>query len=107
MYPEVQVRAQAELDAVVGVDRLPSFEDRDHLPYIQAVTLEALRWHSVVPTSRFCHFVLDVSLTFFEGVPHRVTEDNVFNGYFIPKGALVLSNLWCAFLPIYVYIDRM
>ncbi|KAJ3810352.1 cytochrome P450 [Lentinula lateritia] len=91
MYPEVQVRAQAELDAVVGVDRLPSFEDRDHLPYIQAVTLEALRWHSVVPTS----------------VPHRVTEDNVFNGYFIPKGALVLSNIWQMNHDPEVYHDPM
>jgi cytochrome P450 len=78
LYPEVQARAQAEIDAVVGNDRLPSFEDRDRLPYVEALTKEALRWHSVVPTS----------------VPHRVTEDNVFNGYFIPKGSLVLSNLW-------------
>ncbi|KAJ3977109.1 cytochrome P450 [Lentinula raphanica] len=78
LYPDVQAKAQAELDAVVGNDRLPSFEDRDHLPYMQAVTLETLRWFSVVPT----------------GVAHRVTEDNVFQGYFIPKGALVISNLW-------------
>jgi len=78
LYPEVQARAQAEIDAVVGNDRLPCFADREHLPYIQALTLEALRWHSVVPN----------------GVPHRVTEDNIFNGYFIPKGALVMANLW-------------
>ncbi|KIK64105.1 hypothetical protein GYMLUDRAFT_40354 [Collybiopsis luxurians FD-317 M1] len=91
LYPEVQAKAQAELDAVVGNDRLPSFEDRDHLPYLQAVTLEALRWHSVVPTS----------------VPHRVTEDNVFKGYFIPKGSLVLANLWQMNHDPEVYSDPM
>ncbi|KAJ3787492.1 cytochrome P450 [Lentinula aff. detonsa] len=91
LYPEVQAKAQAELDAVVGNDRLPSFEDRDHLPYMQAVTLETLRWFSVVPTS----------------VPHRVTEDNVFKGYFIPKGALVLSNLWQMNHDPEVYHDPM
>ncbi|KAJ3978425.1 cytochrome P450, partial [Lentinula detonsa] len=91
LYPEVQAKAQAELDAVIGNDCLPSFENRDHLPYMQAVTLETLRWFSVVPTS----------------VPHRVTEDNVFKGYFIPKGALVLSNLWQMNHDPEVYHDPM
>ncbi|KAF5368055.1 hypothetical protein D9758_004476 [Tetrapyrgos nigripes] len=78
LYPEVQAHAQAEVDAVIGSDRLPNFNDRDQLPYLNALTLEVLRWHSVVPISP----------------PHRVTEDNVFNGYFIPKGSLVLANIW-------------
>lgn len=42
-YPEVQRRAQEELDRVVGVDRLPTFEDRKHLPYVNALMLECLR----------------------------------------------------------------
>ena len=49
LFPEVQARAQAELDAVVGSKRLPSFDDRDSLPYINAVWKEVLRWHSVTP----------------------------------------------------------
>ncbi len=43
VYPETQKRAQAELDAVVGRDRLPSFADYEHLPYIRAMVKEALR----------------------------------------------------------------
>ncbi|KAG5220605.1 cytochrome P450 [Salix suchowensis] len=50
--PEVQKKAQAELDAVVGPNRLPTFQDRPNLPYMNAVALEALRWHSVAPTCR-------------------------------------------------------
>jgi len=91
LCPKVQAKAQAEIDSVVGNDRLPGFEDREHLPYINAITLEALRWHSVVPNS----------------IPHRVTEDNVFNGYFIPKGALVMSNIWQMNHDPEVYSDPM
>lgn len=50
LYPDVARKAQAEIDAVVGQDRLPSFDDRERLPYINAVVLEVIRWHSVVPT---------------------------------------------------------
>ena len=49
LYPEVQKKAQAEIDAVVGPDRLPEFEDRPSLPYINAVIKELLRWHLVTP----------------------------------------------------------
>ena len=47
--PDVQKRAQAELDAVVGPDRLPTMEDKPSLPYISALVKECLRWRSVVP----------------------------------------------------------
>lgn len=49
MYPEVQVKAQAELDRVVGRDRLPNFDDMQHLPYIRAIIKEALRLNPVDP----------------------------------------------------------
>ena len=49
LYPEVQKKAQAEIDAVVGLNRLPEFEDRPSLPYINAVVKELLRWHLVGP----------------------------------------------------------
>lgn len=50
LYPETQAKAQAELDAVVGHTRLPNFDDRPRLPYIDAILLEALRWNPVGPT---------------------------------------------------------
>jgi cytochrome P450 len=49
IYPEVQHRAQAELDSVVGRDRLPEFSDLQRLPYIKAVMSECLRWLPVLP----------------------------------------------------------
>ena len=49
LYPEVQKRAQRELDQVVGRGRLPSFHDRESLPYVSNVVKEALRWKAVSP----------------------------------------------------------
>jgi cytochrome P450 len=49
LYPEVQKKAQAEIDAVVGPGRLPEFEDRPFLPYINAVVKELMRWNLVTP----------------------------------------------------------
>lgn len=48
-YPEVMRRAQAQIDEVVGRDRLPSFSDREQLPYIEAMVKEVLRWRPVGP----------------------------------------------------------
>ena len=78
LSPESQRKAQEELDSVVGLDRLPDFEDRKNLPYINALCKEVLRWHPVVPI----------------GVPHRVTQDDVFKEYFIPAGTILLGNTW-------------
>ena len=78
LYPEVQRKAQAELDAVVGPHRLPEFEDMKSLPYICAIVKELLRWRVVVPL----------------GVPHRSLEDDEYRGYFIPKGSLLVANIW-------------
>ncbi|KAG7451809.1 cytochrome P450 [Guyanagaster necrorhizus] len=78
LYPEVQVKAQAKIDAVIGDERLPRFDDREHLPYVNALVLEVTRWHTVAPA----------------GLPHCATEDDVQFGYFIPKGSLVIANIW-------------
>ncbi|KAG2117032.1 cytochrome P450 [Suillus discolor] len=78
LFPDVQKKAQAEIDAVVGPDRFPTFADRDSLPYTDALVKEILRWHVVAPT----------------GFPHRVTEDDIHDGYYIPKGSIVLPNIW-------------
>ena len=55
LYPEVQKKAQAEIDSVVGQNRLPDFHDRPSLPYINAVVKESTRWNVVLPFGR--HFL--------------------------------------------------
>ena len=77
-YPETQARVQAELDAVVGRERLPTFADYPLLPYTRAMVKETLRWRPVAPLS----------------VPHRATEDDWYEGMFIPKGTICIPNVW-------------
>ncbi|KAG1795307.1 cytochrome P450 [Suillus plorans] len=77
LYPDVQKRAQEEIEAVVG-DQLPTFEDRPSLPYVEAVLRETLRWHPVFPL----------------GLPHYTTDSDVYNDHYIPKGAVVMANIW-------------
>lgn len=48
VYPEVKHKAQEEIDRVVGTDRLPTLEDRENLPYIDAVVNEAFRWRKYI-----------------------------------------------------------
>jgi hypothetical protein len=52
-YSDVQKKAQHELDSVIGRDRLPTFEDRPRLPFIDAVCKETLRWRPIVPVGGF------------------------------------------------------
>ena len=78
LYPDIQRKAQEELDRVVGPDRLPEFSDYDNLVYIQAIMLEATRWMVVIPL----------------GVYHHAMADDEYMGYRIPKGAAVVANIW-------------
>lgn len=78
LYPEVQRKAHEELDAVVGTSRFPDFQDRESLPYINAIVKETMRWQVVTPL----------------GGAHAATEDTEYNGFCIPKGAYVIGNSW-------------
>jgi cytochrome P450 len=53
LFPDIQRRAQDELDSVVGRDRLPTFEERSKLPFVDAVSREVLRWRPVTPLGSF------------------------------------------------------
>ncbi|KAF8486347.1 cytochrome P450 [Russula ochroleuca] len=78
VYSEIQTMAQEELDAVTRRERLPTFEDRPRLPFVDAICKEVFRWKPVAPI----------------GFPHASTEDDVYEGLFIPKGTVVISNTW-------------
>jgi len=57
LYPEVQKKAQMEIDAVIGNNRLPEFSDRDALPYTNAIVKEAMRWQLVTPLGSLGSFL--------------------------------------------------
>ncbi|KAI9450441.1 cytochrome P450 [Lactarius psammicola] len=78
LHPDAQRKAQMEIDNVVGMDRLPDFADEASLPYVSALIKEVLRWHPVTPIA----------------VPHRLVTDDVYEGYFLPAGSMVIGNAW-------------
>ncbi|KAI9058741.1 CyP450 monooxygenase [Trametes sanguinea] len=78
LHPSAQRRAQAELAAAVGPERLPEHADRAALPYVDAMVKELLRWHNVAPL----------------GVAHRCMREDAYRGWRIPEGAVVMPNAW-------------
>ncbi|PPQ82698.1 hypothetical protein CVT24_004307 [Panaeolus cyanescens] len=78
LYPEVQMKAQAKLDRVVGKERLPSVSDRPNLPYIRSIMAEVYRWAPAGPLS----------------VPHAPNHDDEYDGMLIPKGSMIIPNVW-------------
>ncbi|KAF9002171.1 cytochrome P450 [Cyathus striatus] len=81
LFPECQKRAQAEIDEVIGKNRLPEFNDRGSLPYVEAVLQEVFRWNAVSPS------------------------DDVYNGMFVPKGTVVIPNAYAILRDKSVYTD--
>lgn len=78
LFPQVQKKAQNEIDLVVGNKRLPGFEDQDNLPYLNALVKESVRWIPVTPM----------------GIGHVASEEIRYAGFCIPKGAFVLPAVW-------------
>lgn len=80
MYPDVQAKAHAELDALLGScpSRLPTFSDRAQLPYLSLIVEEAQRWHPVAAM----------------GLPHRADKEDTIAGYRIPKHAVLMPAMW-------------
>lgn len=64
-FPEVMRKAQRELDSIIGMKRMPEYEDFELLPYIRATVNETLRWRPVAVLG---------------GTPHAVTDDDWYNG---------------------------
>jgi cytochrome P450 len=78
LNPDVQAKAQAEIDKVVGPNRLPNLSDRKNLPYVTALVSEVFRCGIVTPGA----------------LPHKLDRDDTYNGYFFPKDSLVAPNIW-------------
>ncbi|KAI1613904.1 cytochrome P450 [Exophiala viscosa] len=82
LHPEFQDKARKQLDAVCGTSRLPAITDFEAIPYINCIIKEAMRIHPVLPL----------------GVPHRVNQDDWFDGMLIPKDATVILPSWAMHL---------
>jgi len=78
IHPEVQYRAQAEIDHVIGRDRLPTPHDRRSMPYIEAICREILRWRVITPL----------------GLLRSSMQDDIYDRWFIPKGTILFWNVW-------------
>ncbi|KAJ9132445.1 Cytochrome P450 [Pleurostoma richardsiae] len=78
LYPEAMKKAQDEIDRVIGGARLPGFDDEKDLPFVRAMIKETLRWR---PVNKY-------------GMYHASTEDDWYDGYFIPKDSVVVLNWW-------------
>ncbi|KAK0455666.1 cytochrome P450 [Desarmillaria tabescens] len=88
-YPDVQKAAQNEIDTVLGNQRLPNLGDQSSLPYVSALFKEVLRYS---PAARL-------------GLPHRVIEEDTYDGYRIPKDSTVIANIWAICRDPSVYHD--
>ncbi|EJD45476.1 cytochrome P450 [Auricularia subglabra TFB-10046 SS5] len=78
LYPDVQRKAQAEIDALTRGERLPVYTDRERLPYVEALVKEVHRWNPVAPL----------------GVPHYTSQDDEYRGWHVPAGSIVIPNIW-------------
>ncbi|KAK4122223.1 cytochrome P450 [Parathielavia appendiculata] len=76
--PDVQRKAQTEVDEVVGSKRLPHWDDIPNLPYMNLVLQETYRMNPLSPL----------------GIPHASIADDVYNGMSIPKETIVYPNVW-------------
>lgn len=81
-YPEVQKKAQAELDAVLGKGHLPDFSDEASLPYCNALVKEVFRWRPATPIA----------------IPRETDTEDVYQGMRIPASSVIINNAWYAFL---------
>ncbi|KAF8903096.1 cytochrome P450 [Gymnopilus junonius] len=78
LFPAVQKKAQEKIDMSMGMERLPTFNDRTALPYLEAIYRELMRWAPVFPLI----------------TAHVSTEDDIYKGFYIPKGSNVVANVW-------------
>lgn len=78
LFPRVVKKAQEELDRVIGDTRMPTWSDEENLPYVRAIIKETLRWR---PLNQF-------------GMAHATSSDDWYEGYFIPKGSVVMLSWW-------------
>ncbi|XP_066430606.1 cytochrome P450 2A4-like [Eleutherodactylus coqui] len=76
-YPDVLAKVQKEIDEVIGRNRNPKLQDRNNMPYTEAMVHEMQRFTDLVPM----------------GVARRTTKEVTLKGYTLPKGINVYPML--------------
>lgn len=91
MFPEAQAKAQAEIDAVIGKDRLPDFGDYEFLPYVVATVKECMRWQLVLPLGWSCISCSSSlnCLSFKQPLPTLALRTMNTKGFLFPPGPLL------------------
>lgn len=79
VHPEIQARAQAEIDNVVGRDRAVSDADLPNLPYLSAIVKETLRVHPPGPLLSWARLAVG---------------DTHVGEHFIPAGTTAMINMY-------------
>ena len=74
LFPDVQENTHEELDTMLGKGVVPTFTDRERLPYLQAVIYELMRWHTIFPSGLYLFPTLQSVLT-----PHTRCPSHDFN----------------------------
>ncbi|GAW24210.1 hypothetical protein ANO14919_137920 [Xylariales sp. No.14919] len=77
-YPSILKMVQQEVDGVYGSGKMPTETKEEELPFLTACLLEVLRWRP----------------GFASGIPHATTQDDMYEGSFIPANTAVLVNIW-------------
>ncbi|KAJ6479921.1 cytochrome P450, partial [Mycena vitilis] len=88
-HPTIQARARQEIYDVIGRDRLPTIKDKASLPYVRSLMAEVLRLHPAIPA----------------GIPHALRKDDTYEGMHLPKGSLMIPNVWYMLHDPEVYPD--
>ncbi|CAE6478801.1 unnamed protein product [Rhizoctonia solani] len=95
MNPHVHAKAQQEIDEVIGSDKLPTLADESRLPYVNNIILELLRWRPISPTGMIHRSLMPIYGTDqIIAIPHACTQDNVYRGYDILEGTIIIGNIW-------------
>ncbi|KAG6808075.1 hypothetical protein H0H92_005459 [Tricholoma furcatifolium] len=107
LHPLVMQRAQEDIDRVTEGERLPTFDDWERLPYINAIILEVLRYNTVTPLGEFLSLLTGYNRRayLFVGLPHGVAKDDIYNGMLIPEGAMICANVWLIFHDPEIFVD--
>ncbi|KAH8901190.1 putative cytochrome P450 oxidoreductase [Thozetella sp. PMI_491] len=87
LHPEVQEKARKEIDAACGTERAPGWSDFAKMPYMNCIIKEGMRWRPVAVTA----------------LPHKVREDDEYEGMLIPKNTTVFIPTWAIHHSEHIY----